>query len=301
MADVVTKVEDMIVPEVMGKMISAKLEKKIIISKIAKVDNTLKGRPGDTVTVPQYKYIGDAADVAEGAACDTAKLETSSTQFSIKKIKKGTSITDESILCGYGDPLGESERQLALAMANKIDNDCVTVLTTPTTNAGVDGKVSLIYQPTTAAAISYNGIVDAVDLFEEEVSSDKVMYVHPKQMTQLRKDANFISADKYDNAVVMNGEVGKIAGVRIIRSKKVPLVEVGTSTKVNCYACPIVKLTNDVETEEDAPALTVYLKRDINVEKDRQSKYDRTDIYASKHYGVALTNMGKVVLAYFKA
>ena len=294
MADVVTKVEDMIVPEVMGKMISAKLEKKILVSKIAKVDNTLQGRPGDTVTVPQYKYIGDAKDVGENEACDTVKLETTSVQFTIKKIKKGTCITDESILCGYGDPLGESERQLALAMANKIDNDCVTVLTTPTANGGVDGKVNLIYKPTTTAVITYNGVVDAIDLFEEEVSSDKVMYIHPKQMTQLRKDANFISADKYDNAVVMNGEVGKIAGVRIVRSKKVPLVD-------GNYTCPIVKLTNDAETEEDAAALTVYLKRDIKVEKDRQSKYDRTDIYASKHYGVALTNTGKVVLAYFKA
>ena len=293
MADVVTKVEDMIVPEVMGKMISAKLEKKILVSKIAKVDNTLQGRPGDTVTVPQYKYIGDAKDVGENEACDTVKLETTSVQFTIKKIKKGTCITDESILCGYGDPLGESERQLALAMANKIDNDCVTVLTTPTANGGVDGKVNLIYKPTTTAVITYNGVVDAIDLFEEEVSSDKVMYIHPKQMTQLRKDANFISADKYDNAVVMNGEVGKIAGVRIVRSKKVPLVD-------GNYTCPIVKLTNDAETEEDAAALTVYLKRDIKVEKDRQSKYDRTDIYASKHYGVALTNTAKVVLIKFK-
>ena len=283
MADVITKVADMIVPEVMGKMISAKLEKKILVSKIAKIDNTLQGRAGDTVTVPQYNYIGDATDVGEGEACETAKLETSSVQFTIKKVKKGTSITDEAILCGYGDPLGESERQLALAMANKIDNDCLDVLTTEYDELDGDGN---------------GGVVDALDLFEEEVTSDKVMYVHPKQMTQLRKDADFISADKYDNNVVMEGEVGKIAGTRIVRSKKVKTVNVGGT---NCYACPIVKLDNDAETEADAPALTVYLKRDIKVEKDRQAKYDTTDIYASKFYGVALTNTAKVVLAYFKA
>ena len=297
MADVITKVEDMIVPEVMGKMISAKLEKKILVSKIAKVDNTLQGRPGDTVTVPQYNYIGDAADVGEGEDCDTAKLETSSVQFTIKKIKKGTAITDESILCGYGDPLGESERQLALAMANKIDNDCVEVLTTE--DDGLEnGGVKLLYKPSTKSIIKYAGVVDALDLFEEEVTSEKVMYIHPKQMTQLRKDSEFISADKYDNNVIMEGEIGKIAGTRIVRSKKVPTVTVGGDT---CYACPIVKLNNDSETEADAPALTVYLKRDIKVEKDRIAKKDITDIYASKYYGVALTNTAKVVLAYFKA
>lgn len=293
MADVITKVEDMIVPEVMGKMISAKLEKKILVSKIAKVDTTLQGRAGDTVTVPQYKYIGDATDVGEGEECETTKLETSSVNFTIKKAKKGTSISDEAILCGYGDPLGESERQLALAMANKIDNDCVEVLTTEG-----EGGVTLVYKPNTKANITYTGIVDALDLFEEEATSEKVMYIHPKQMTQLRKDDNFLSADKYDNNVILEGEIGKIAGVRIVRSKKIATTDVGGT---NCYACPIVKLDNDAETEGDAPALTVYLKRDIKVEKDRIAKKDITDIYASKHYGVALTNTAKVVLAYFKA
>lgn len=297
MADVITKVEDMIIPEVMGKMISAKLEKKILVSKIAKVDNTLQGRPGDTVTVPQYNYIGDADDVAEGEACETSKLETSSVQFTIKKVKKGTAITDEAVLCGYGDPLGESERQLALAMANKIDNDCVDVLTTED-DGNENGGVKLIYKPTTKANIKYSGVVDALDLFEEEVTSDKVMYIHPKQMTQLRKDSEFISADKYDNNVIMEGEIGKIAGTRIVRSKKVKTVTIGSDS---CYACPIVKLNNDAESETDAPALTVYLKRDIKVEKDRIAKNDVTDIYASKYYGVALTNTAKVVLAYFKA
>ena len=297
MADVITKVEDMIVPEVMGKMISAKLEKKILVSKIAKIDNTLQGRAGDTVTVPQYNYIGDATDVGEGEACETTKLETSSVQFTIKKVKKGTSITDEAILCGYGDPLGESERQLALAMANKIDNDCVEVLTTES-ELDDDGGVKLVYKPATKANIKYAGVVDALDLFEEEVTSEKVMYIHPKQMTQLRKDSEFISADKYDNNVIMEGEIGKIAGTRIVRSKKIKTVTVGSDT---CYACPIVKLNNDAETEADAPALTVYLKRDIKVEKDRIAKMDVTDIYASKFYGVALTNTAKVVLAYFKA
>ena len=125
----ITKIEDLINPEVLAPMISAKIEKKIIVSKIAKVDNTLVGQPGNEVTVPQYKYIGDAEDVAEGVAMGTAKLETGSTSFKIKKAGKGVSITDEAILSGYGDPVGESEKQLATSIANKIDNDVITVLT----------------------------------------------------------------------------------------------------------------------------------------------------------------------------
>ena len=328
----VTRIEDMIVPEVMADMISAKVEKKVIISKIAKVDTTLSGQPGNEVTVPQYKYIGDAEDVAEGVAMGTAKLETGSTSFTIKKAGKGVSITDEAILSGYGDPVGEANKQLATAIANKIDNDVVDVI-----NTTGEGGVNLIFDGT-AKVISYAGVVDAEDLFNEETSSDKVLYVHPKQMTQLRKDSDFISADKYGTANVMtSGEVGKIGTCRVVRSKKVRCAEyqVGTSsdTKVTAsnlknytdnvvdatgniitpaidtyvkalttpyYLNPIVKLTNDAETEEDAPAVTIFLKRDTQVERERKADAGITNIFTNKHYGVALTNATKVVLAKFK-
>lgn len=328
----VTKIEDLIVPEVMADMISAKLEKKIIISKVAKVDTTLTGQPGNEVTVPQYKYIGDAEDVAEGVAMGTAKLETGSTKFTIKKAGKGVSITDEAILSGYGDPVGEANKQLATALANKIDNDVVDVI-----NTQGESGVNLVFDGTTKV-ISYAGVVDAEDLFNEETSSDKIIYVHPKQMTQLRKDSDFISADKYGTANVMtSGEVGKIGTCRVVRSKKVKCAEyqVGTTTDTKVttanqnkyidnvidakgnvitpavdtyvkalttayYLDPIVKLTNDAETEEDAPAVTIYLKRDTQVEKERKADAGVTNVFTNKHYGVALTNSTKVVLAKFK-
>ena len=332
----VTKIEDMFVPEVMADMISAKVEKKVIISKIAKVDTTLSGQPGNEVTVPQYKYIGDAEDVAEGVAMGTAKLETGSTSFTIKKAGKGVSITDEAILSGYGDPVGEGTKQLATSIASKIDNDVVEVI-----NNTAEGGVNLIFDGT-AKVISYAGVVDAEDLFNEETSSDKVLYVHPKQMTQLRKDSDFISADKYGTANIMtSGEVGKIGTCRVVRSKKVACIEytkdnsngtieivadsvtenttkkhlatiqpatveklvVGDKVKAVAtpyYLNPIVKLTNDAETEEDAPAVTIFLKRDTQVERERKADAGITNIFTNKHYGVALTNATKVVLAKFK-
>ena len=289
-----TKIEDLIVPEVMADMISAKVEAKVIISKIAKVDTTLQGQPGNEVTVPQYKYIGDAEDVAEGVAMGTAKLETGSTKFTIKKAGKGVSITDEAILSGYGDPVGEANKQLAMAIANKIDNDVVEVINKEYALGTAEDGVQLIYDGS-AKVISYAGVVDAEDLFDEETSSDKILYVHPKQMTQLRKDADFISADKYDGNVMTSGEVGKIGTCRVVRSKKVKLNSEGTA-----YLNPIVKLTNDAETEEDAPAVTIYLKRDTQVERERKADAGVTNIFTNKHYGVALTNTTKVVLAKFK-
>ena len=289
-----TKIEDLIVPEVMADMISAKVEAKVIVSKIAKVDTSLQGQAGNEVTVPQYKYIGDAEDIAEGVAMGTAMLETGSTKFTIKKAGKGVSLTDEAILSGYGDPVGEANKQLALAIASKIDNDVVEVINKEYAEGTAEDGVQLIAGDGTAQ-ISYAGVIDAEDLFDEELSSDKVLYVHPKQMTKLRKDNEFISADKYDGKVMTSGEVGKIGTCRVVRSKKVRMDETNSY-----YLNPIVKLTNDAETEEDAPAVTIYLKRDTQVERERKADAGLTNIYTNKHYGVALTNTTKVVLAKFK-
>lgn len=290
MANQTTKLSDLINPQVMADMISAKIANKIVVAPFAKIDTTLVGIPGNTVTVPQYAYIGDAADIAEGVAAETVKLTASTTTVTVKKAMKAVELTDEAVLSGYGNPVGETNNQLAKSIASKVDNDAMTAL--QGAQLAYDGS---------AAAIKYSGIVDAIDLFEEEVNSEKVIFVHPKQVTQLRKDSDFISADKYKAGIILTGEIGMIANCRVVPSKKVPVVKVGeTGSQIDCYACPIVKLNNDAETEDDAAAITIYLKRDTNVETDRVSLARKTDISVDKHYAVALSNTSKVVLAKFK-
>ena len=283
MANQTTMISDLINPQVMADMISAKVASKIVVAPFAKIDTTLQGVPGNTVTVPQYAYIGDAEDIAEGIAAETVKLATSTTEVTVKKAMKAVELTDEAVLSGYGNPVGETNNQLAKAIASKVDVDAMAALQ----------GAQLVYDGS-ASVIKYTGIVDAIDKFDEEVNTEKVIFVHPKQVTQLRKDSDFISADKYPGNVVMTGEIGKIANCRVVPSKKVPLAD-------GVYACPIVKLNNDAETEDDAAALTIYLKRDTNVETERVSLARKTDISVDKHYAVALSNTSKVVLAKFKA
>lgn len=284
MADQITKVTDLINPEVMADMISAKLPNKIVVLPFAKIDTTLVGRPGDTITIPKYKYIGDAEDVAEGVKCETVKLEADTTTATVKKAMKAVDITDEALLSGYGNPSGEATNQLANAIASKVDNDAMDALFDAT----------LIYDGS-AEIISYNGVVDAVDVFNEERNSEKAIYINPHQLTQLRKDENFINADKYPGHVVVTGEVGMIANCHVVPSRKATLNEAGY------YECPIVKLNNDEETEDDTAALTIFLKRDVNVEAERNSLCRKTAVSADEIYTVALTDESKVVLAKFAA
>lgn len=328
----VTKMENMINPEVMGDMLDAKIEAQLKLTPYAKVDTTLQGVPGDTKTVPSWNYIGDAEDVAEGEEVDTTKMTASSETFTIKKAMKSVSITQESINSGLGDPVGQAETQLAKSIAGKVDNDVLAEAYKAKMTSG-DGSEK----------ISYNGLVDASTKFEDEEDGvDKVLFIHPAQEGTILKDSNFISADKYEAGVMIRGAIGKVAGCQVKKSKKVRLVTfekdntatTGATTitadnlaeyqakvdptvtlvagdKVKAiaaasqyYVCPVIKMEADSAeteyTEDELPAITIFLKKDTSLDHEWFPKKQIHDITTAKYYGVALTNGAKVVLAKFK-
>ena len=279
-----TMLEQMVDPEVMAPMITAKLEEKIVATPYAKIDTTLVGRPGSTITIPRYKYIGEAVDVAEGIAVGVTKLETDTDEYTVKKAMKAVTLTDEAILSGYGNPVGEANTQLGKAIAEKIDNDIFDELKKAQNNVTLTGD------------ISYKNVVNALDRFNEEENVPKVMFIHPKQVTQLRKDADFISNDKYPNNVLMRGEIGMIANTRIVPTKKA-INDAGTY-----FLNPIVQLKAESQTGDDElSAITIFMKKGVNVETERHTLSRTTDISVDEHYIVALTDETKVVLAKFDA
>ena len=283
MATGTTKLAQLIDPEVMAPMISGKVAAKIVATPFAKIDNTLVGQPGDTITIPKYKYIGDADDLGEGVTADKTKLETTKAAYKVKKAAKQVELTDEAVLSGYGNPVGETNNQLALAIASKVDNDVMEELK----------SAQLTF--TATGDISYNNIVDAIDVLNEETNVEKVMFIHPKQVSTLRKDENFIDNNKYNNNVIMKGEIGMIANTRIVPSKKA-INEAGTK-----FLCPIVELKPQEQTGDETAAITIFMKRSINLETQRELSNYTTLIGADEHYVAALTDESKVVVAEFDA
>lgn len=283
----VTMMEQMINPEVMGDMINAKIEALAKLTPYAKVDTTLQGVPGDTKTVPSWNYIGDAEDVAEGVEVGLSQMTASSTTFTIKKAMKAVGITQEAINSGLGNPVGQAEHQLAKSIVGKVDNDVLDAALTATNTSG-DGS----------AVIGYEGVVAAVTKFEDEEDGiEKVMFISPKQEAQLLVDPMFLSADTFQSGVAVNGAIGKIAGCWIKKSNKIKAAD-------GVFTNPIIKLEPDSAeteyTEDELPALTIFLKKDVQVDHEWFPKKQQHDITAAKYYGVALTNSAKVVLAKFK-
>lgn len=283
-----TLLTNVINPQVMGQMINAKIEALLKLTPYAKVDTTLVGVSGDTKTIPSWKYIGDAEDVAEGAEVGLTTMTASTTSFKIKKAMKAVGITEEARLSGLGDPIGQAETQLAKAIAGKVDNDLL--------DAALKSKNIIDLSAT--SAISYEGIVDAVSKFEDEEDGvEKVMFISPLQEATLLKDPMFLSADKFEAGVAVRGAIGKIAGCWIKKSKK---IKENSETFTN----PIIKLEPDSAeteyTEDELPALTILLKQDTKTDSEFKPRKQLTEITSVKFYGVALTNEAKVVLAKFK-
>ena len=281
----VTTMNNMVNPQVMGDMINAKIEALAKITPYAKVDTTLQGVPGDTKTVPSWNYIGDAVDVAEGVEVDLTAMSASTTTFTIKKAMKSVGLTQEAINSGLGNPVGQAESQLAKSIVGKVDNDVLEAALTATNIQD------------TKAVIGYAGIVDAVTKFEDEEDGiEKVMFISPKQEATLLKDPDFVSADKFQAGVAVNGSIGKIAGCWIKKSNKI-------KAKSGVFTCPIIKLEPDSAeteyTEDELPALTIFLKKDTSVDAEFKPRSQTHEITAAKYYGVALTNAAKVVLAKF--
>lgn len=268
---------DVFDPQVVSDMINAKVEKKAVMSGYIKVDNTLQGQPGSTVTVPRWGYIGEAQDYEEGVPIDTTKMAFTTASYGIKKIGKGVALTDEAQLSGYGNPMGTATNQIAMSISEKLDNDRVAVL--------YEAKNVL---DASTSVIKYASIVDGIDMFNEEEESRKVILIHSKQKTQLRKDADFLAADKIGAELLTNGAIGRIAGCDVVVSNKVKLED-------GVYYNPIIKLNNDSETEDDLPAITYFLKRGNLVEHQREPGV--ADNIICTAYGMpALTNESKVVI-----
>ena len=277
-----TKLANIINPQVMQDMVSAGLPKALKFTQFAAVNEELKGVPGDTVTIPAWAYIGAAEDVAEGAEVTTATMSASTKTVQIKTAGKAITLTDKAVNSGLGDPVGQATYQLSLSMADKIDNDVLVALGTTTLVA------------TDAKQISYKGIVAAIDKLNEETATEKVLFVAPSQVTVLRQDDSFIAKDKYGNDVMMNGEIGMIAGCRVVSSRRIDDSKANIDNFIVC-------LTPEVEDGTPAlPAVTIYTKAEANLETERHAKALSTDIVVSAHYAVGLTNESKVVKATFK-
>lgn len=246
----ITTKNDIIVPEIMSRLMNERIGRSMRLLPLASLDRSLEGRPGDTLSFPFFKQIGVAKKVLENGEVERTKMSQEMTSVTVEKYANGISLTDEALLSGYGDPLDEAISLLSRSIDAALDDELYKTLE----------KASLSRR-FFAPALSSECVSDALSLFGEELEGDKVLLISPRDFARLRKDANYIRASDMGQKMILSGTVGSIWGCQIVVSSKL---------QDRAY---IVK----------PGALRLLVKKDTRLDVEREPKFMRTNIFASKH------------------
>lgn len=268
-----TVLENLVNPQVMGDLVEKKLHDLIRFLPLAEVDKTLSGKPGDTLYLPSYSYIGDASVLGEGSTLTPVSLNAATVSATVHKLAQGVELTDEAVLSGYGDPMGQGAMQIATAIANGVDNEMLTVL------AGITG--TMVYQTSAStAAIAPANINSALELYGEDIDvGEKVVVVSPRLYTAIRNTSDWLPASEMAAERIIRGAVGEIYGCQVLVSNK---LKKSAAADEEAY---IVK----------PGALRLIMKRDTQVEKDRNILKFSTVITGSKHEVCYLYDASKAI------
>lgn len=257
-----TYLSNLFKPQVIADLINEKLIDKIVFAPLAKVDDTLQGRAGNTVTLPYYTYIGAASAVAEGTDIPIRQLTQSTKQVTIVKYGVGAQLTDEAVLSGYGDPIGEAVNQITTSIADSVDIQLL---------ASLNGNTQKVYH--TNQALAPNDIPEALALFGEENDEQKVIICDANFYAKLLK-TDWIPSSEIAANVKIRGTIGMAYGCQVIVSNRV--------ANGNFH---IVK----------PGALAIFSKRDVLVERDRDIINQSTVITGSKLFAPYLLNASKAI------
>ena len=272
-----TLLANIVNPQVMADMVEKKLVDLMKFAPLAEIDTTLQGRPGDTITLPSWNYIGDANTLAEGASLNTVVMTAGKVNKTIHKVAQGVELTDEAVLSGFGDPIGEAGKQLALAIASRVDNEVLAEL------HAIDAN-GLLYETannTTNPAAA--DIVPALTLFGEDIEEGTtVALVSPAVYQEMRTavGANtWVPASEIAAGVAVRGVVGEFQGCQVMVSNKLKTTGSGAG---DIY---LVK----------PGALRIFLKRDTLIETQRDILKFTTVLTASKHFVAYLYDATKAI------
>lgn len=215
------------------------------------VDNSLAAEAGMTKTINVYTYSGEAEELSAGEGnTSRGSIGYTGKDYTVKMVQQAFDYQDEDFMKD-NTIVDNMLKGANQVMVNKMTSDFIAEVNKATLS--VD------------EALSYDAIVDAIAKLNVEDESGIFVIVNPEGKATLRKDADYVAARMGE--VVYNGQVGTIAGIPVIVSKAVET--------------PVV-MTKD--------AIKLFMKKDVEVEQDRDADTRTNSVYLRTAYICALVD-----------
>ena len=249
-----------------NKVIEAKakdlLSTAINTRNLMTIDDSLTQEAGMIKTINVYTYSGEAEELAAGVGNTASKrgnISYTGTDYTVKMIQQAFDYTDEDFMKDNTivDNMVKGANQV---MINKMTSDFLTEC----------AKATLKQTFTKGSAIGYDTIVDAISKLNLEDESGVFVVIPNAWKASLRKDQDYKSARMGE--VIYNGQVGTICGIPVIASKAL-------TTKAYVMTKEAVKL---------------FMKKDVEVEQDRDKDKRINSVYLRTAYISALVDATKI-------
>ena len=217
---------------------------------------------GKTIQVPKYPAI-TAADLTEGTDMSSTTVSTSSVSISVGEVGAQVVLTDLAAM-GAGNPAEELGTVLGNAIATKMDADLIALFDGFSTALGAAAQEITVADLFKAAATLRNN----------KAQGEIFAVVNPFQAYQLKANltntfANPNGGDAQNTAMV-NSYVGTIAGIDVYESANVTVDGSGDAKGA-------------VFSRE---ALAIAMKRDFQIEAQRDASLRAFELNATAIYGV---------------
>lgn len=244
---------------VLANEIEDQLNSKLDLVRFCTVDNSLVGVAGDTKKVRVYQATNGTEKLAMGDGnSKNIEVTYADVDYTIQLAQNRFPYYDEELM---KDPMviQTGLRHMTTDMVNTLQDDIYAEFAKAT--LAVEG-----------ASFAFGDFVDAVAKLEmENIEGVEVFaFVAPEDMATLRK--NLKDDLKYVESFVRTGYLGTVGGVNLY-------------TKANATKGTIVGGTRE--------AVTLFNKKGVEVEQERDANVRLNEIYSRKYYLAALTDATK--------
>lgn len=222
------------------------------------VDNELAENEGMTKVVNVYSYTGSAEKLADGAKNSTrGALAFTGKEYKVQRAQHTFDYTDTQYMTDAN----------VVDMSLKYANDILTNTMTQdfyTECAKCTKSVEL------TDTIGYNHIVDAISKVGLEQETNLFVVIPNAWKADLRKDEDYKAARMGE--VIYSGMVGTIAGIPVIATNAL----------------------TDVAYVMTKEAVKLFMKKDVEVEQDRDIETKENTVVLSAYYVCALADDSKI-------